>query len=102
MEYKTKIDNYRIYLFTFGILSVLYALEYHEENENFEECQKIIDAIKEQEKRLDITLHTRITKECIDEVIETYNKFNLTGQNVIENSKFCCSYILDEMKLKHT
>ena len=95
---KTTTLHYRKYMFMYGILSVLFVLEYFEFNENYEECQKIIDAIKEQEKALDTTLFTTITKDTIKEVIESYRKFNLTGINAIENSKYYATLILKEIE----
>ena len=95
---KTTILHYRKYMFMYGILSVLFVLEYFEFNENYEECQKIIDAIKEQEKILGETLFTTITKDTIKEVIESYRKFNLTGINAIENSKYYATLILKEIE----
>ena len=95
---KTTTLHYRKYMFMYGILSVLYVLEYFEFNENYEECQKIIDAIKEQEKILGETLFTTITKDTLKEVIESYRKFNLTGINAIENSKYYATLILKEIE----
>ena len=95
---KTTTLHYRKYMFMHGNLSVLFVLEYFEFNENYEECQKIIDAIKEQEKILGETLFTTITKDTIEEVIESYRKFNLTGINAIENSKYYATLILKEIK----
>lgn len=95
---KTTNLHYRKYIFMYGILSVLFVLEYFEFNENYEECQKIIDAIKEQEKILGETLFTTITKDTLKEVIESYRKFNLTGINAIENSKYYATLILKEIK----
>ena len=90
--------HYRKYMFTYGILSVLFVLEYYEYKEEYEECQKIIDAIKEQEKALDTTIFTKITTETIKEVVETYKKFNLTGKNAIENCKYYSELILKEIE----
>ena len=95
---KTTTLHYRKYMFMYGILSVLFVLEYFEFNENYEECQKIIDAIKEQEKILGETLFTTITKDTIKEVVESYRKFNLTGINAIENSKYYATLILKEIE----
>ena len=95
---KTTTLHYRKYMFMYGILSVLYVLEYFEFDENYEECQKIIDAIKEQEKALDTTLFSTITTETIKEVVESYKKFNLTGKNAIENSKYYATLILKEIE----
>ena len=95
---KTTTLHYRKYIFMYGILSVLFVLEYFEFNENYEECQKIIDAIKEQEKILGETLFTTITKDTIKEVVESYRKFNLTGINAVENSKYYATLILKEIE----
>ena len=94
----TSTRIYRKYMFMYGILSVLYVLEYFEFEENYEECQKIIDAIKEQEKARDTNLFSTITTETIKEVVETYKKFNLTGKNAIENSKYYATLILKEIE----
>jgi len=93
----TTLKNYRVYLFTYGILSVLFALHYFEDLEDYDECQKIIDAIREQEERLNVKLFTVINKETISEVIEEYKPFGLTGINVIENSKYYSELIIKEV-----
>jgi pentose-5-phosphate-3-epimerase len=95
---KTIKEDYRKYMFQYGILSVLFVLEHFEHEEEFEECQKIIDAIQEQEKKLEITLFTNITTETIKEVIDNYKNFNLTGVNAVENSKHYANVILKEIK----
>lgn len=95
---KTTTLHYRKYIFMYGILSVLFVLEYFEFDENYEECKKIIDAIREQEKILGDTLFTTITKDTIKEVIESYKKFNLTGENAIENSKYYSTLIIKEIE----
>ena len=94
----TSSKIYRKYMFMYGILSVLYVLEYFEFEENFEECQKIIDAIKEQEQILDTRLFSTITTETIKEVVDSYKKFNLTGKNAIENSKYYATLILKDIE----
>jgi hypothetical protein len=90
--------HYRKYIFMYGILTIIFVLERLEKLEEYEECQKIIDAIREQENRLDIKLFTKFSKECLTEVIETYKKFNLTGENVIENSNYYADLIMQELK----
>ena len=97
-SFLTTTKHYRKYMFMYGILSVLFVLEYYEYKEDYEECQKIIDAIKEQEKALDTTLFTKITTETIKDVVETYKKFNLTGKNAVENSEYYSELILKEIE----
>lgn len=97
---KTTIAHYRVYMFTYGLLSVLFVLKHFESLEMYEECQKIIDAIKEQEQRLNVKLFTVINKDTIKEVIETYKKFNLTGENAIEHHKYYSELIIQEINNK--
>lgn len=85
------------YLFRYGILSVLYALEYFESIENYNECASIIEAIRSQEERLDTELFTIINSENIGVIIETYHRFHLTGVNLIENSKYCSKLIIADV-----
>lgn len=85
----------------YGILTILYILEYFEYNENYEECGKIITAIKEQEEILGITLFTKITNDNIKQVIDAYKTFNLTGENVIENSKLCSRLLIKDIEVKY-
>lgn len=92
---------YRKYMFMYGVLSVLHVLDYYVFEENYEECQKIIDAIKEQEEKLNTKLFTTITEQTIKEVKEVYSKFNLTGDNALEHSKYYATLILKEINEKY-
>lgn len=97
MNKEKHILTYRKFMFMYGILSVLYVLEHFESVEDYEECQKIIDAITEQENRLDCVLPKRVNKEAINEVIEGYKPFGMTGVNAVENSKYYAEHILKEL-----
>ncbi len=94
-----EIEKYRIKLFKYGILSLLFVLEYLESKEAYLECQNIIDAIRLQEKRLDIELFTVINEKTIQEVINSYKPFGLTGINAVENSQYYADLIIEELKL---
>lgn len=85
-------------MFMYGVLSVLHVLDYYVFEENYEECQKIIDAIKEQEEKLNTKLFTTITEQTIKEVKEVYSKFNLTGNDALEHSKYYATLILKEIE----
>lgn len=95
METTTAI--YKKYMFMYGILSVLFVMEHFESIENYEECQKILDAIKQQEKLLGCKLPTRRIELKVKEVIDAYKKFNLTGKNHLENSKYYSKLILNDI-----
>ena len=89
---------YRKYMFMYGVLSVLHVLDYYVFEENYEKSQKIIDAIKEQEEKLNTKLFTTITEQTIKEVKEVYSKFNLTGNDALEHSKYYATLILKEIE----
>jgi hypothetical protein len=92
-----KYKYYRHAMFMYGILSILYVLQYFEEQENYEECKAIIDTIKGEEERLGCKLFTVINKKTVQDVIDVYKKFNLTGKNVIENSQYYSDIIIKEI-----
>ena len=98
IDFNTTTKHYRKYMFIYGIMTVINVLEYYEFEEEYEECQKILEAIKEQEEILGITLFTRNSKECLKEVVETYKKHNLTGLNAISNSKYYATLVIKEIE----
>jgi hypothetical protein len=81
----TNTKFYSTLMFKYGLLAVLYALEYFEEQENYEECHKIIQAIEYQEKRLDTTCEKRVTKKAVLGTIEAHKKWD--SKEVIESYK---------------
>lgn len=98
MKLKTTTKFYTKNIFLYGILTILFVLEYFESNEDYEECQTIMNAISEIEERINSKLFTKITKENIQIVINTYvNTFGLTGINAVENSKYYRDLILSEI-----
>lgn len=94
---QTTPKHYRLYIFIYGILSVLMVLEFFELSENYEECQKIVDAIREQKHQLGIELPTTISREVIHSLIDEYKKHNLNERDLIEHSMYYSSLILDEL-----
>lgn len=84
-------------MFMYGLTTIILVMEHFERLENYEECQKIINAIREQEERLDIKLWTKITPESMGNVVDTYCNFGLTGENVIENSEYYAEIIIKEL-----
>jgi len=95
---ETSVDYYRIQLFKFGIITLINVLEYFEFDENYEECYKIISAIKKQEKRLDIKLPTVINNEVVKDIINEYKKFGLTGEFALSSSKYYATLVLKEIE----
>ena len=84
----------------YGILSALFVLEYLQEMEQYEECQKIIDAIQEQNRRLECNLPTHREELKIKDVVSVYKKTGLMGINHFENSKYYSELIINEIYVK--
>ena len=95
---KTTILHYRKYLFMYGVLSVLYVIKYFEDIENYEECQKIIDAINEQEQKLDCKLPKVINKESIEYILDIW-KHEISDDFLIYSSKYYSELIIKEINL---
>jgi hypothetical protein len=89
-------------MFVYGILTIIKILEHFERLENYEECQKIINAIREQEKYLNCTFPTKCNKETIEDIKRTYGNFGLTGEYCEENSEYCAEIVIDEINKKLT
>ena len=95
---KTTNKTYTNYLYSYGIVSLLFVCQYFEKIENYEECQKIINAINEHNNIMKTDkLSTVITKELIDDVINTYKDFKLTGDNLIDNSQYYAELMILEI-----
>ncbi len=99
---KTTIQQYQHYIFMYGILSVLYTGQFFESIEEYEECQKIIDAITGLNEKYsfdgyDFGLPTRISDFDMKECIAVYQKSKLTGVYHIENSKHYSKIIIQEV-----
>ena len=78
---------YKSLMFKYGILTVIFILEYLEKEEYYEECATIMSAIKENSKYLNFKFPTKYSEETMKTVIETYKNFGLTGRNAEINSR---------------
>jgi hypothetical protein len=97
----TKKETYKHYLFIYGITTIIMALRHYERLEDYEECQTIIEFIREQETKLNTKLHTRLTTELKQEVEKLYKDAGLTGSNFINNSREYSKKVIDDInKLK--
>lgn len=86
--------NYESLIFQFGILTVLFVLEYYQSIEDYEECKNIIDALDRIESERGIKLPRRIDEETELIVIHSYKKFNMTGKNAVHNSRYYADLII--------
>lgn len=96
---ETTSTTYRKYMFKYGILTIIYVLEKMVDREEYEECQKIMEAIAEQEKRLSVELPRNASRESIDKLIEVYQQYGVSGSHVVENSKYYSGIVLNELDI---
>lgn len=94
-----EIGKWKTKIFQYGVLTVLYVLQYLEEKENYIECQNIVDTIRHLEKELYTDFFTVINEESIKKIIDYYKVFGLTGVNAVNNSKYYADMIIIEFKL---
>ena len=66
------VEWYRMQLFQYGILSSLYAIQYFEKEEEFEQCGMILEAIEIQKVRLDTWFPTRLDDEAMNFVLREH------------------------------
>ena len=95
---KTSPKQYIKLMYHYGLLTVLYILEHFEKLEDYEECEKIMQAIRSEEQRLETTIFTKATSEAIETVLETYRRFGLTGKYAVANSKDCTEMFINKLK----
>lgn len=92
------IAQYRKWMFMYGVLTLLHVMKHFQEKEEYEECQRILDAINEQEKRLECKLPREINEDGIKQMVEVYKSFGLTGDYAVENSKHYSELIIKEIE----
>lgn len=97
-DFENALLQYRLYLFQYGLLSVLYVMKYFESMEQYEECEIICIAIAEQSERLNIDISTQLNDFTIKEIAK---EFKIWGMNkVIEVHKYYATIILKEITQK--
>ncbi len=96
----TSSKYYRIKIWSFGIIPVLLLYNHFIDIEEYEECQKILDAIKEHEDYLGEKIGTVVNEYIINKVISDYlNKGIYVSKETIlpiYNSLFKC--LLNDLK----
>ena len=75
--------QYKSLIIPCGIVTLLLVLEYYEEQENYEECFKIIEAIELFQLQTDIELPKRLNDSVIADVLGEFKKFGLTGKGAM-------------------
>ena len=75
--FKTSKGDYQKFIINFGIVPTLVLLQKFEHLEFYEECGKILYAIKSINKKALIYKETKLTDELMDEAVEDYRKLGL-------------------------
>jgi hypothetical protein len=95
--FKTDKEDYQKFIINFGIVPTLILLQKFETLEFYEECGKILGAIKSINKKALIYKQTKITDELIDEVVDDYRKMGMEDMNkekLMERSeRYAASFI---------
>ena len=96
---KTTKEHYWLWMMNFGVITILKLLNYFQEIEEYEECQKIIDCINWQnEKTGSPKLKTVLDKTVYEDVKEEFKKFGLTGEFIDQSTDTYFFYVLDEIQ----
>lgn len=98
-KYNTTIDFYRKRMLMYGTITVIYLCEYFEEREEYEECDKIIHAVRQQSDLLNIDLPTKLNDEFIKEVKKLYLSHGFSENTLLNNSSRYANEILREIEL---
>jgi len=95
--FKTDKEDYQKFIINFGIVPTLILLEKFEKLELYEECSKILGAIKSINKKGIIYKETKLTDELINEVVEDYRKMGIDDmdkEKLMERSeRYASSFI---------
>ena len=95
--FKTDKDDYQKFIINFGIVPTLILLEKFEKLELYEECGKILGAIKSINKKGLIYKETKLTDQLINEVVDDYRKMGIDDmdkEKLMERSeRYASSFI---------
>jgi hypothetical protein len=95
--FKTDKDDYQKFIINFGIVPTLILLEKFEKLELYEECGKILKAIKFINKKGLIYKETKLTDQLINEVVDDYRKMGIEDmdkEKLMERSeRYASSFI---------
>lgn len=107
---KQKKDRYRELMLKYGVITLLYVMQDHELNENYEECLLIKEAIEETNNALrkrmgdiDIlptTLQGLNVKHFIDSAYKAFSDMSYNGTFTAESFFTNLDYYIEQVKLE--
>lgn len=97
---KIKENRYVQAIFAYGVVPVLLLLEEYEDNQNFEECQIILDAIQFINTNLEVEkLPLKYDATTLSKLREWFSLYGFSGDSAIENMPYYMSKIKEMVKL---
>jgi len=99
IEWKTTSEDYKRFLYKYGIVPVLCVLECCEEIEMYEECQKIVTSISNHNKLVNNNLPTKYYKGYIPEL---RNELEKEGIKNIDFEFYTKKMLLDILEMNKT
>jgi c-di-GMP-related signal transduction protein len=78
-------DKIRKHIFNYGLITILFLLEELEQNEEFEKCQQIVNAIKSLNEKHGWDLRTRLDQSVIDEFFDAHKNSLSQGKIAFAN-----------------
>lgn len=95
-----KKQRYKAAIFSYGIVTLLYLLKEHEQTENYEECQCIIESIQEFNKHWDFKGHGGELPQSLNDINiseflkEAWANFDMKPDNYLNN----LDYYIEKIK----
>jgi hypothetical protein len=97
---KIKENRYIQAIFAYGVVPVLLLLEEYEDNENFEECQIILESITFINTNLEgEKLPLKYDATTLSKLREWFSLYGFSGDSAIENMPYYMKKIKDLVKL---
>ena len=96
----TRKEIYKKSMIQYGFLTLLFIMKKHEDLENYEECQLILDVINAKEFK-SLNLPTKYNKDSIDFVRKAFTDIGLTGNFAISNIACYAEEIEKKLKIKN-
>lgn len=83
------MNRYKECLFRYGFITLCYLIDKYENEENYEECQVIYDAIeyvsKHSGRKMSTKLPTKLDANCMRQFKDAFYSMGLTGDTTLKN-----------------
>lgn len=98
----SNMNKYKKYYYTYGILTLLYVLDYFESIEDYEECNDILKAIEYTSILTEEPNFTRLSNQAIDDYVLLFNEYSsgkkeITKEDIVNTCKIYAELIIIEI-----